>query len=80
FCFEALFLNSLFLNSLFLNSLFLNSLFLNSLFLNSLFLNSLFFWGGFDGKSFLAFLTIWLVKNLILIQAIAFKKALLFGV
>ncbi|NHB16070.1 hypothetical protein EWZ74_01835 [Helicobacter pylori] len=37
------------------------------------------FFGGFDGKSFLAFLTIWLVENLILIQAIAFKKALLFG-
>ncbi|EJB65098.1 hypothetical protein HPHPH42_0041 [Helicobacter pylori Hp H-42] len=34
--------------------------------------------GGFDEKSFLAFLTIWLVKNLILIQAIVFKKALLF--
>ncbi|MUU64306.1 hypothetical protein F7210_03525 [Helicobacter pylori] len=46
--------------------------------MNSL-LNSLFLGGGFDGKSFLAFLTIWLVKNLILIQAIAFKKALLFG-
>ncbi|EJB50134.1 hypothetical protein HPHPH16_0301 [Helicobacter pylori Hp H-16] len=44
--------------------------------MNSL-LNSLFLGGGFDGKSFLAFLTIWLVENLILIQAIAFKKALL---
>ncbi|EMG97645.1 hypothetical protein HMPREF1404_01485 [Helicobacter pylori GAM210Bi] len=40
-------------------------------------LNSLFL-GGFDGKSFLAFLTIWLVKNLILIQAIAFKKSTFF--
>ncbi|AFF19971.1 hypothetical protein HPELS_02055 [Helicobacter pylori ELS37] len=31
------------------------------------FLNSLFFWGWFDEKSFLAFLTIWLVENLTLL-------------
>ncbi|RVZ66182.1 hypothetical protein EC582_03960 [Helicobacter pylori] len=33
------------------------------------------FFGGFDAKSFLAFLTIWLVKNLTHKSAIVFKKA-----
>ncbi|MUU62913.1 hypothetical protein F7211_03865, partial [Helicobacter pylori] len=36
--------------------------------LNSLSFNSLCFLGGFDEKSFLAFLTIWLVGNLALIK------------
>ncbi|EJB82898.1 hypothetical protein HPHPH6_0100 [Helicobacter pylori Hp H-6] len=43
----------------------MNSLF-NGFFLNSLFFKILFF-GDFDEKSFLAFLTIWLVENLTLI-------------
>ncbi|RKV21185.1 hypothetical protein DD742_03750 [Helicobacter pylori] len=54
-CFEAPFLRE--------NPFFLNSLFWGEPFV----LNSLFFWGWFDEKSFLAFLTIWLVENLTLL-------------